>query len=120
MIINRQDFVRIDYTPVAPVAVGTVVVAGSLVGYSAAAIAAGKLGTLIVQGIADVPKHGTDELTVGEPVYYDESAADFTVTPTGNILVGCAIEDVAAETEIARIYFNPPIAVPAEASPSGS
>jgi predicted RecA/RadA family phage recombinase len=70
-----QDGNSIDYTPVAAVAAGDVVVQGDLVGVAKTPIAAGVLGALAVNGVFDFPKAtgvGT-AIAAGASVYWDEA-----------------------------------------------
>ena len=64
---------QVDYTPVAAVAAGEVVVQGDLVGVAKQPIAAGELGALAVAGVFDFPKAtgvGTG-IAAGATVYWD-------------------------------------------------
>lgn len=68
-----QEGRSIDYTPVAAVAAGDVVVQGDLVGIAKGDIAAGGLGALAVEGVFEVPKTtgvGT-AITAGSTLYWD-------------------------------------------------
>jgi len=70
-----HDGNSIDYTPVAAVAAGDVVVQGELVGVAKVDIPANALGALAVTGVFDFPKAtgvGT-AITVGVNVYWDEA-----------------------------------------------
>ena len=71
-----QEGNQVDYTPVAAVAAGDVVVKGDLVGVARTPIAAGVAGALAVHGVFDFPKAtgaGT-AIAAGASVYWD--AAD--------------------------------------------
>ena len=69
--IHRGD--AIDYTPVAAVSAGDVVVQNDLIGVAKLDIAAGVLGALHVSGVFDFPKAtGTNTaITAGAKVYWD-------------------------------------------------
>jgi predicted RecA/RadA family phage recombinase len=79
------DGMVIDYTPVAAVAAGDVVVLGTIPMVAPVAIAAGVKGTLICAGIVKVPQVA-DIITAGDAVYWDTNG-----TPvTGDALSGAA------------------------------
>lgn len=84
----------IDYTPVAAVAAGSVVVQGNLVGVTRLDIPAGKLGALAVEGVFDFPKVVGDDLDheVGEVLYWDETEEVATATATDNKLIGKVVK----------------------------
>lgn len=68
-----QEGNQVDYTPVAEVAAGDVVVQGDLVGVAKTPIAAGVAGALAVHGVFDFPKAigvGT-AIVAGVSVYWD-------------------------------------------------
>jgi len=63
----------VDYTPVAEVKAGDVVVQGDLVGVAKLDIPAGKLGALAVTGLFDFPKAtgAATAIPAGTRVYWD-------------------------------------------------
>ena len=71
IFVQEGDF--IDYTPVADVAPGDVVIQGDLAGVAKRPIPAGTLGALAVEGLFDFPKTpGTGTaIPVGTRVYWD-------------------------------------------------
>ena len=70
---------EIDYTPVAAVEAGQVVVQANLVGVATADIAAGKLGSLAVSGIFDVDQNA-EIIPAGAPVYWDADGTSVSGT----------------------------------------
>ena len=68
-----QNGNSIDYTPVADVSAGDVVVQGDLVGIAKLDIATGALGALAVTGVFDVPKATGvgSAIGAGLKVYWD-------------------------------------------------
>jgi len=70
-----HDGNTIDYTPVADVNAGDVIVQGDLVGITKLDIAAGALGALAVTGVFDVPKATGvgSAIGAGLKVYWDEA-----------------------------------------------
>lgn len=82
----------VDYTPVAAVSAGDVVVQGDLVGVATQDIAAGVKGALVVSGVFDFPKATGDgaAITAGAKVYWDatngvavDADGDATASGTG-------------------------------------
>jgi len=67
----RSDECTLDYTPVAAVTAGDVVVIGTnLVTIAKSDIAAGRLGAVATKGVFNVPKDSSD-VTDGLPAYWD-------------------------------------------------
>lgn len=62
----------VDYTPGSAVTGGAVVVQGDLVGVATGDIAAGELGSLMVDGVVEVPKP-VGAMAAGAIVYWDEA-----------------------------------------------
>ena len=89
-VIYKKDGDAVNYTPVAAVAAGDVVVQGSLVGVAKLPIAAGALGALHVVGVFQFPKAtgSSSAITAGALVYWDDSADVATTTSSGNTLIG--------------------------------
>jgi predicted RecA/RadA family phage recombinase len=95
----------VDYTPIADVAAGVVVVQSDLVGVTKRDIKANELGALAVAGVFDVAKEGGVAVVfgAGDKVYWDD-ANDYAVATDGagaNKLLGKAVEAAAdADTEV--------------------
>ncbi len=90
----------IDYTPVADVVVGQVVVQGDLVGVAEHAIPANTLGALSVWGVYDFPKAtgAASGIAVGTIVYWDNTNGVATATAAGNKKIGTTVL-VAADAD---------------------
>ena len=95
----------IDYTPTVDLTAGTVVVLGDRVGVCIADIPANVLGALQVVGVFDFAKDNTVIPLYGK-VYWDAAAKKATVTATGNILLGIALNAAAATDTIVRVRLN--------------
>lgn len=96
---------RVNYTPVADVALGAVVVLNDLVAVADRPIPAGRLGAVAVQGIFGMPKAtgAGSAIAIGKKVYWDASASVVTETSTDNIEIGKvakAAGDNDAEVEV--------------------
>jgi predicted RecA/RadA family phage recombinase len=120
--VQRGD--TIDYTPVAYVAAGTVVVQDDLVGITTREILAGKLGAIAVEGVFDVAKEAGGGVTfaVGALAYWDETNKVAVATDGGGAhkLLGKVVLAAADGDAKVRVRLCP-CAVPAEnASSSGS
>jgi predicted RecA/RadA family phage recombinase len=120
--VQRGD--TIDYTPVAYVAAGTVVVQGELVGITTREILAGKLGAIAVEGVFDVAKEAGGGVTfaVGALAYWDDTNKVAVATDGGGAhkLLGKVVK-AAADGDATVSVRLCPCAVPAEsASSSGS
>ena len=77
-----QNGAAVDYTPVANVTAGDVVVQGDLVGVAKQDVTANALGALAVEGVFDFPKAtgvGT-AIAVGSIVYWDDTAKEATTS----------------------------------------
>jgi predicted RecA/RadA family phage recombinase len=91
----------IDYTPGSAVAAGDVVVQGDLVGVAKVPIAANKLGALHVDGVFDFTKNTGVAFTVGQILYWDDTANQATTTSAGNKQIGkCARAAGTSDTTV--------------------
>ena len=95
----------IDYTPTVDMTAGTVVVLGDRVGISIVDIPANVLGALQVVGVFDFAKDNTVIPLYGR-VYWNATAKRATVTATGNILLGIALDAVTATDTLVRVRLN--------------
>ncbi len=96
----------IDYTPVAAVDAGAVVVVKRIVGVTRQPIAAGALGSLAVEGVFDMPKEDDAEIDTGEWCYWDTGNEYVTTTDTGDLPCGFCTADAAAADERVRVYLQ--------------
>ena len=105
-----QEGRSIDYTPVAAVAAGDVVVQGDLVGIAKGDIAAGRLGALAVEGVFEVPKAtgvGT-AITAGSTLYWDaaESVAKTDSETGANKLLGKSTAAASDDDETIHVRLG--------------
>lgn len=119
--VQRGD--TIDYTPVANVAAGTVVVQNDLVGITTREIPAGKLGAIAVEGVFDVAKEAGGGVTfaVGALAYWDEINKVAVATDDGGAhkLLGKVVKAAADGDALVRVRLCP-CATSLGASSSGS
>jgi predicted RecA/RadA family phage recombinase len=102
--VFQQEGLTVDYTPVAAVAAGEVVVLNSLVGVAKQPIAAGAKGSLAVTGVYSFLKKSGDTFSAGAPIYWDDSNNYMTSTPTSNTFAGFAVAAAAsADTEVVGV-----------------
>lgn len=103
-----QDGECIDYTPVADVAAGDVVVQGDLVGVAKLDIKANKLGALAVVGVFDFAKAtgGGSALAAGTTVYWDDAANVATSTSAGNKQIGKVVKAAADGDATVRVRLS--------------
>jgi predicted RecA/RadA family phage recombinase len=101
-----QDGESIDYTPVADVAAGDVVVQGDLVGVAKLDIKANKLGALAVGGVFDFAKLAGLVLAVGTIVYWDDAANVATNVAAGNKQIGKVVRAAAAADATVRVRLS--------------
>ncbi len=89
----------------------TIVKIGAHLGVAGGTIPAGETGVLHVGGVWDVPKTGTNAISMGQSVYWDGSgitdAADDGGSPaTAYPLVGYAAAAAAAAATVIRVKLN--------------
>lgn len=102
--VQRGDV--IDHTPDAAIAAGEVVVLSEyLIGVAVLAIPAGKLGSLVIEGIVDVPKVGS-AFSVGDMAYYDEADEEVN-TDSANPFLGKVVEDAASGDATVKVKLCP-------------
>jgi predicted RecA/RadA family phage recombinase len=85
---------------------GDVVVVGTMVGVCLAAIAANAVGSVMIAGVFDVPKLGTDTPAQGALVYWDATNSRMTTTASGNTLAGKAFEAAGSGTTTMKVLLN--------------
>jgi len=101
-----QEGFAIDYTPGADVAAGDVVVQGDLVGVSKRDIKSGKLGALAVYGVFDFAKGAGVAYTIGQILYWDDTANVVTTTSAGNKQIGKVVRAAATTDTTVRMRLS--------------
>jgi predicted RecA/RadA family phage recombinase len=101
-----QDGASIDYTPVADVAAGDVVVQGDLVAVAKLDIKANKLGALATGGVFDFAKSGGVAYTVGTILYWDDTGNVVTTTSAGNKQIGKVVRAAASADLTVRVRLS--------------
>lgn len=102
-----QDGTSIEFTNStgSDIKSGDAVVVGSLVGIAVTDIPADETGTLLTEGVYQLPKVSADVIGQGEYVYLD-SDGNITITSTDNSLAGKAWIDAVASTEEVHVKIN--------------
>ncbi|MCF7700547.1 DUF2190 family protein [Loktanella sp. M215] len=85
---------------------GAAMLIGAMFGVCQNAAAVGEDLVLITQGAFDLPKLAAQAWTVGQKVYWDDTAKLVTSVATGNSLIGVAIEIAANPSDIGRVRLN--------------
>jgi predicted RecA/RadA family phage recombinase len=98
----------IDYTPVADIAAGVVIVYGSLIGITMRDLKKDQLGELQVSGVFDVAKTADTDTAIplGAKVYWDEAMAVATANDVGGIYMGKAVADAADSDTTVRVKLD--------------
>ena len=105
-----QGGASIDYTPVADVAAGDVIVQGELVGVAKLDIPADTLGALAVEGVFDFPKATgvSTAIAAGVNVYWDvgDVEAKEDDESAANKLIGKSVAAAGDNDALVRIRLN--------------
>lgn len=101
-----HDGRSIDYTPVAAIASGEVVVQGDLIGVTKRPLAAGELGTLAVDGVYDFAKLTNVAFTVGTILFWDDTNNVVTTTASGNKQIGKVVRAAALTDPTVRVRLS--------------
>lgn len=105
----------LDYTNTGASAIeaGTILTIGKRIGVAATLIQPKALGAVDVVGVFNMPKASTNAITMGTPVYFDETgiteAADNGKSDSGKkeyVLAGYAVADAAAEAKEILVKIN--------------
>lgn len=102
----KGNYQTIDYTPVADVSAGDVIIDGDLTLIAHNDIAAGELGALAIDGgVYEAVKDGTSGpvFALGDWLYWDDSNNEAVASATSNAILGPAVE--AAGTSDAAVRF---------------
>ena len=90
------------------VASGDGLLVGSIFGVASGTAALGETVEAALTGVYDLKKVASQAWSVGDKVYWDNTAKEATKTTTSNTLIGVAIEAVAggAGDTIGRVRLN--------------
>lgn len=88
------------------VAAGAGVLVGSLFGVANGAAATGEDLVLTTHGVFELPKALTDDMGIGDPVYWDDVALVVTLTATDNTRIGVAVSVAGNPSSTVRVRLN--------------
>ncbi len=97
--------------PVGGVSSGDGVLIGSLFGVATYDAAEGESLEIQMTGVMSLPKLSTDNVAVGDPLYWDATNGQLTVTATDNKLVGVAVFAAGSGATSVEIRMNGSAAV---------
>lgn len=92
----------------APAAVqsGDGVVVGQIFGVASNTAETGEAVAIATEGVYSFPKVAADAFSIGEPAYFDESEGLVTVTASGNVAIGVAIEAAGAGVATVNVRLD--------------
>lgn len=102
--VQRGETIDYVNNTVANIAAGDVVTLATRVGIAATAIPVGAKGAVNVIGVYDFPALTTEELTVGQAVYYKDGKIQATATDATP--AGWVVETKVAAGAIARVKIG--------------
>lgn len=99
---------RVTITAGSDIQSGDGVLQGALFGVAGADIASGDEGEIMVEGVFELPKAGSQAWTVGARVYWDNGNSRCTTAASGNTLIGVAYDAVGsgADETSGRVRLN--------------
>lgn len=68
--------------------------------------AIGKPLVLVTVGVFDMPKVATDEISIGKPLFWDDTAKLVTVDGAGNTRIGVAVSAAGNPSGSVRVRLN--------------
>lgn len=86
---------------------GTPYLIGTLFGVAATTAAQGDDFVLKTMGVFDLPKTSALAISVGDALYWDNTAKELNKTSSGNTLVGKAVAGAANPSATVRVRLNP-------------
>lgn len=102
-----QDGKSVDFVAGADLGAGDVVVLGALIGVTSRPVANGEVGALAICGVFEVDKLSTDDVSVGDELYWDAANSRLTLSATGNTRFGRAIAAAGSgETKVRALLLN--------------
>lgn len=97
---------NLTVTAVAAASSGDGVKLGNLFGIASGDAAIGEPLVLVTTGVFELPKVSTDELAVGDAVYFRTSDGAVTSTATGNTKIGVAVSAAGNPSASVRVRLN--------------
>lgn len=97
---------NVTVTAVAAASSGDGVKLGNLFGIASGDVAIGDPLVLVTTGVFELPKVSTDELAVGDAIYFRTSDGAVTGTATGNTKIGVAVSAAGNPSASVRVRLN--------------
>jgi predicted RecA/RadA family phage recombinase len=88
------------------VASGGGLLVGSLFAVALVALSNGASGSCMTEGVFELTKNSAEAWTVGQKIYWDNTAKVCTSTVATNVLIGCATEPAANPSSVGRVRLN--------------
>jgi predicted RecA/RadA family phage recombinase len=105
-----KNFVKmgheIEFTASAAVSSGDLVESGAFVGVAIADVANGEQGIAYIEGVFEVPKLGTDDVSQGDILYFDAGNSRLTLTESTNTKAGYAYEDAGTSVSLVKVKLG--------------
>lgn len=95
----------LDYTAKTAVKANDVVVLGSRVGVAGCDIAAGETGSVVMDGVFEIPKKAATAITAGAEVYFSATAGTASTTTTDTD-AGYAVADAASDDTTVKVKLR--------------
>ena len=78
----------------------------ALLGVASGDAAIGEPLVLVTAGVFEMPKVATDDVSVGEPLFWDDTAKLVTVDGTGNTRIGVAVSAAGYPSGSVQVRLN--------------
>ncbi|MCA9132938.1 MAG: DUF2190 family protein [Planctomycetales bacterium] len=108
----RQTGDLIDYTPSGAASAGDIVVQSELVGQVVADLAAGQKGALRIEGVITAPKLSSDEVDIGDVLYWDAGNSRCTTTASTHKIMGKAVSAAGSGATSVDVKLTPQMLTP--------
>lgn len=98
----------LDFTASAAISSGDIVKVGAFVGVALADYANGEDGVMCIDGVYEVAALGTDDISKGDLLYFDESESEMTLSDDSgsNAKAGYAFADSGTGVETVKIKLE--------------
>ncbi|MEH7122105.1 DUF2190 family protein [Bacillus sp. JJ1773] len=102
--VQRGETIDYKNSGASDIKANDVVSLASRIGIAASDIPVGSVGSVNVLGVYDIPASNTEEFTVGQAVYWKDSA--LTSTEAGAVPAGWVVEPKALAKSVARVKIG--------------
>ena len=94
-------------TVAGPTVSGEAQIVGSIFGVAIATVASGESGELVVEGVVEIPKLSTDNMTVGAKVNWNDTNKEVQLATSDLDGVATVVEAAAASTTVVKVKLTP-------------